>query len=530
MPVATAQCIALHGAIGHVIDVQADVSPGLVGVTVVGRPDKSLNEGRDRCRMASVNSNLKWPTTRRTTVLLSPAELAKNGTHFDLAMAVAILVAAEPEDNRDVALNGSVFLGELTLDGGLRCVPGVLPMAMAAQSAGARRVFVPEPQSDEAAMVPGLEVYGVRSLNQTIAVLRGEEIPEAPPVAAMSAQRLLSWRGQGRREELDMSDLHGVAEPRFALEVAAAGGHHLMLSGPKGAGKTSLAERMPGILPDLDRDEALELTALYSLAGALDPGDSLITRPPFSAPHHGASRTSLLGGGTGQVRPGEVSRAHSGVLLLDEFPLFPADVIEGLREPLENGDISIARGEDKVTFPARGMVVMACNPCPCGDYHADAGQNRCICSEVRRRDYRRKITGPITDRIDIMRHVSPVQPYEIHDVTATPEDSTTLRERVSRARQRQQLRYAGTTWRLNAHAPGPALQEHWPLPADAQRLVEDQLYSAQLTRRGATRVHRLSWTVADLAGREHPTLADTACALSLRMGEPLPSAALRRAG
>ena len=213
----------------------------------------------------------------------------------------------------------------------------------------------------------------MRSLAQIVAELRGDEVPEAPPVAAMSGSRLLSWRGQERMEEVDMADLLGMNDARYAVEVAAAGGHHLMLSGPKGAGKTTLAERIPGILPDLTPRESLELTAIHSLAGALEPGDDRLTRPPFFAPHHDASKASLIGGGTGRVRPGEVSRAHCGVLFLDEFPLFRSDVIEALRQPLESGEVTIARGDDSATFPARGMVVVACNPCPCGDYTDDHG-------------------------------------------------------------------------------------------------------------------------------------------------------------
>ena len=231
-----------------------------------------------------------------------------------------------------------------------------------------------------------------------------------------------------------MADLLGLQDARYAVEVAAAGGHHLMLSGPKGAGKTTLAERIPGILPDLTRHESLELMAIHSLAGAIEPGDDLITRPPFFAPHHDASKASLIGGGTGRVRPGEVSRAHCGVLFLDEFPLFRSDVIEALRQPLESGEVTIARGDDSATFPARGMVVIACNPCPCGDYSDDHGQNRCKCLEVKRRTYRSRITGPIADRIDILRHVAPIKPHDRPEPWVRPESSAEIRARVEQAR------------------------------------------------------------------------------------------------
>ncbi len=529
MPFATTHTVSLHGAMGHLIDVQTDVSPGQVGTTLVGRPDASLNEARDRCRMAIVNSGLTWPATRRITILLAPADLLKRGTHFDVAIAVSVLAAAG--DVPRSALEATAFIGELTLAGEMRSVPGVLPMVLAAAERGIRRVFVPEPQAREASMVPDMTVLGMRSLGQVVAELRGEEVPDAAPVVPMSGSQLLSWRGERRMEEVDLADLLGMADARYAVEVAAAGGHHLLLSGPKGSGKTSIAERIPGILPDLTPEESLELTAVHSLAGTLEPADGMLTRPPFSAPHHDASKASLLGGGSGQIRPGEISRAHCGVLFLDEFPLFRTDVIEALRQPLESGDVSIARQEESVTLPARGMVVLACNPCPCGDYHPDARANSCRCSEVKRRDYRLRITGPIADRIDIVRNLVPLRPHTGGDRFDVPEPSAAVRARVEQARLRQDARYRECSWRLNGQAPGPLLRERWPLADDAQRLVDDELYAGRLTRRGAARVHRLAWTVADLHRVDHPGLVEVDVALRLRAGEPLLLATLeRRAG
>lgn len=529
MAVATARTVSLHGALGHLIDVQTDVSPGQVLTTLVGRPDGSLSEAKDRCRMAIINSGLPWPSTKRITILLSPADLLKRGTHFDLAVAVSVLSAAGhvPTDS----LAGAAFIGELTLDGGLRCVPGVLPMVLAAGERGVRRVFVPEPQAQEAAMVPGVEVFGMRSLGQVVAELRAEEVPEAAPVAAMSGSRLLAWRGETRVEEVDMADLVGLADARYALEVAAAGGHHLMLTGPKGSGKTSLAERIPTVLPDLSHAEALELTAIHSLAGALEPGDGLITRPPFCAPHHDASKASIIGGGSGSVRPGEISRAHCGVLFLDEFPLFRTDVIEALRQPLESGEVTVSRRDESVTLPARGMVVLASNPCPCGDFHPDARQSHCSCSEQRRRDYRARITGPLSDRIDITRHVAAVKVHSARDPFDRPEPSSAIRARVELARLRQEARYHDCGWRLNAQVPGPVLAERWPLPESAQKIVDEALYAGRLSRRGATRVHRIALSVADLLGLETPGPVETETALRLRNGDPLLLAVLeRRAG
>lgn len=518
MAVATARTISLQGATGYLIDVQVDLSQGLVKTALVGRPDTSISEARDRCRAAVTNSGFEWPVTRRVTILLSPADLPKRGPHFDLAIAVATLAASGKVPVR--ALDGVVFVGELTLDGRLRSVPGVLPMTMAAAARGIGCVVVPEPQAEEAGMVPGVDVIAARSLAQVVAVLSGEDVPDAPPVEPLSGGPLLSWRGEERINDLDMADVLGMADARYTLEVAAAGGHHLMLSGPKGAGKTTLAERIPSLLPDLSIEESLELSAIYSLAGCL-PSGQMVTRPPFLAPHHSATRASLLGGGTGRVRPGEVSRAHTGALFLDEFPLFSADIIEALRQPLESGEITIARGEESATFPARSMFVIACNPCPCGDYHPTNRDNRCSCTEVKRREYRKKISGPIADRIDITRHVEPVRAHEVDDPLARPEPSAAIRGRVTDARDRQADRYAGTAWRLNADVPGPVLRERWPLEPDAEARLDARVYAGQLTRRGATRVHRLAWTVADLAEVPRPGLRELEIALRLRTGEPL---------
>jgi magnesium chelatase family protein len=528
MPFATTQAVSLDGATGHLIDVQADVSHGTVATVLVGRPDPALSEAKDRCRMAIINSGFDWPQTRRTTILLSPADLPKRGTHYDLAIAVAVLGALDvvPAES----LEDTVLIGELTLSGRLRSVPGVLPMVLCARERGVARVIVPEPQVNEAVMAGGVDVIGLRSLAQVVAELNGDEVPEAPPVAAMSGSRLLSWRGQQRLDEADLRDLHGMADARYAAEVCAAGGHHLLLSGPKGSGKTSLAERIPGILPDLTREEAVELTALHSLAGALEPGDGMVVRPPYAAPHHDASKAALVGGGTGHVRPGEISRAHCGVLFLDEFPLFRTDVIDALREPMENGDITIARADELAVLPARGIVVLASNPCPCGAYHPSASTSQCTCREQERKNYRARVRGPITDRIDITRHLQPLTAAD-RDPFSRPEATAEVRDRVTTARLRQEQRYAGSGWRLNAHVPGAVLRDRWPLTRAAQQQVDNQMFGGRITQRGAVRVHRLAWTVADLAGVDHPGDTEVDVALRLRSGDPLMVATLaRRAG
>jgi len=517
---ATARTVSLAGSVGHVVDVQVDVSVGLIASVMVGRPDVAITEARDRCRAAVQNSGFEWPVTRRITILLSPADLPKRGSHFDLAIAVGVLVASDSQLPRD-GLKDAVFIGELTLDGRLRSVPGVLPMVMAAQARGCTTVYVPEPQATEAAMVDGISVWGVRSLAQVMALLSGAEIPDAAPVEPLTAAPLLAWVEGAGGEQLDYADVFGMADARFGLEVAASGGHHVLLSGPKGAGKTTLAERLPTILPDLARDEALELTAVHSLAGALAPGAAMITRPPFRAPHHSASRSAVLGGGSGRVRPGEISKAHLGVLFLDEFPLFPADVIDALREPLESGLIRLSRGEEDAVFPARSIVVLACNPCPCGEFSASRPDHRCECSEVRRREYRRKLRGPVLDRVDITRHVEPLRPHEYASTFGAPESSADIAARVREARSRQRHRYADDVWRLNAHVPGPVLKERWPLQEDAGARLHSEVLAGVLTQRGGVRVHRLAWTIADLAERSRPTTADLEVALRLRSGEPL---------
>ena len=529
MQVATACSIALVGAEGHLIDVQVAVSRGTVGTSVVGRPDASLLEARDRVRMAINNSaptpQDTWPATFRVTILLAPADLPKSGTHFDLAIAVGVRAACNAVPA--AALDRTVFIGELSLSGSLRPVAGVLPMVIAASARGIRRVFVPESQAREAAMVPGMEVFGMRSLGQVVAELNGEEVPDAAPVAGPARSSLLPRRGTD--EPLDLDDLDGMEDAKHSLEVAAAGGHHLMLSGPRGAGKTSLAERLPTILPDLTTEQALEVTALHSLAGLLRDGDGLVHRPPFFAPHHEASKASVVGGGTGRVRPGGISRAHHGVLFLDEFPLFRADVVDALRQPLESGEITLARGEETATFPARSMVVLAANPCPCGNFSA-AVMSACTCLEPARKAYRRKLVGPIVDRIDIWREVEPVSAQAAHDVFAPRVGSATVRARVERAREAQARRYAGRSWSLNGAVPGPVLAREWPLVLEGQRLLDDRLRSGVLTRRGVTRVQRLAWTVADLREVDRPGPSEVGVALRLRTAEPLSTDDLRRAG
>ncbi|TCJ22583.1 YifB family Mg chelatase-like AAA ATPase [Nocardioides jejuensis] len=527
MSCATARTITLAGALGHLVDVEVDVSQGLVGTNLVGRPDAAINDARERCRTAIHNIKLTWPATRRVTILLSPADLPKRGSQFDLAIAVGILAATGQVPTR--LLEETVFLGELGLTGQLRPLPAALPMVMAAARSGVRRVVVPQPQMAEASLVPGVEVFGLRSLDQVVAWLRDQVVPDAAPVATQAGARLLRWRGDDRLAHLDLADLDGMAEERLALEVAAAGGHHLLLTGPKGAGKTSLAERLPGILPDLTVDESLEVTAIRALERTLGPDAGLVTRPPYSAPHHRASLASVIGGGSGVARPGEISKAHCGVVMLDEFPLFARDVLDALRQPLESGEVTIARGEEVATFPAQALFVLACNPCACGNFAASVAVDRCVCDARTRREYHRRLAGPAIDRIDISREVRPEAPTPRGPIDPLPEDSATVRARVAAARARQAVRFDGMPWRLNAHVPAARLRDTWPLPDSGRALIEAAVHNASLTRRGMIRVHRLAWTLADLAARPVPIDADVQVALRLRTGERLDSWMIRTA-
>lgn len=524
MAFAQVHTVALTGAVGHLIEVQADVSSGSPGITLVGRGDAMLSEGRERAHKAVQNIGASWPSSQRVTILLSPADLPKVGTHYDLAMAVAVLAATHevpPEPLRGLAL-----IGELSLDGGLRAVAGVLPMVLAAANRGVHRVIVPEPQAGEAAMVPGVEVLGLRSLGQVVAELKGDEVPPAPPVPPLSSGGFLGWRGQQRLDDMDMADLRGLEDAKFGVEVAAAGGHHVLLTGPKGCGKTSLAERVPGILPDLEREVSIELMALRSLAGRLDPAEGLLLRPPYSAPHHDASKAALVGGGSGQVTPGQISLAHGGVVFLDEFPLFHTDVIDALRDPMENGDITISRRDEQVTLPARAMVVLASNPCPCGNEGNSRGA-ACQCRPAERREYARRVRGPILDRIDITRRLQPPAPGE-GGPFAPRSSSADMRARIGAARCRQRDRYAGTEWRVNADVPGAALRERWPLEAAAESELQLMLVAGQLSNRGLVRIHRVAWSLTDLAGRDAPGLEEVRTAIALRSGASLRDSLLRR--
>ncbi|MCQ6251640.1 YifB family Mg chelatase-like AAA ATPase [Streptomyces malaysiensis] len=520
--------VALVGVEGVVVEVQADLEPGVAAFTLVGLPDKSLVESRDRVRAAVVNSGGEWPQ-RKLTVGLSPASVPKGGSGFDLAVACAVLGAAERVDPREIA--DLMMIGELGLDGRVRPVRGVLPAVLAASEAGYRQVVVPEQTAAEAALVPGVSVLGVRSLRQLIAVLTDAPVPEEeepqelgrpdPMLAGLTVPgagmgtgvAAVPGAGAGRP---DLADVAGQRAARTALEVAAAGGHHLFLSGPPGAGKTMLAERVPGLLPPLTQQEALEVTAVHSVAGVLPPGQPLVQTPPYCAPHHSATMAALVGGGNGLPRPGAVSLAHRGVLFLDEAPEFSGKALDALRQPLESGHVVVARSAGMMRMPARFLLMLAANPCPCGR-HGLLG-DVCECSPATVRRYQSRLSGPLLDRVDLRVRVEAVSRTELTGGHAGAESSESVAARVQEARERSAARLLDTPWRLNSEVPGHELRTRWQPVPGALREAERDMERGLLTARGLDRVLRVAWTVADLAGHDRPMAPDIAQALQLRTG------------
>ncbi|MGI8433506.1 MAG: YifB family Mg chelatase-like AAA ATPase [Nocardioidaceae bacterium] len=504
-------CVALDGVSGQVVTVESDIQNGVPGWSLSGLPDTCVAEARDRCRAAMVNSGESWPD-RRVTVAMYPADVRKVGSHYDLAIALSLLVAKGSVPAAGLA-SCAVF-GELALDGRLRAVPGILPAALAAVEAGMERVVVPTANVAEAQLVSGLQVMGVRSLRECIAVLSGKPPPTEPELPAHHGDMAAGPRSVARLDDADLTDVRGQTEARWCVEVAAAGGHHLFLEGPPGAGKTMLAERFGALLPDLDLEQSIEASKIHSVAGLLSRDEPRVIRPPFLAPNHTDTVASVIGGGAKFIRPGAISLAHRGVLFLDEAPEFRPTVHDALRQPLESGEISIRRAEGSARFPASFQLILAANPCPCG---FGFGKGRyCSCTPTRLRAYRARISGPVRDRIDITHTVMPLSRAEMRQVVGPEGSSAAVSARVEDARLRQRARYDGLPWRINAEVPGFEFRRRCALDLDCALPIEDAVAEGRLTQRGADRVARLAWTLADLEGSGRPVVEHTRQALRLR--------------
>ena len=498
--IAKAQSVALIGMEATVVDVEAWTGSGLPRTTMVGLPDAALAQAKERCRAAVLSAGYTWPT-QVLTINLTPASLPKTGSQYDLAVAAAVLATEKVIDR--ARLEGVTMFGELGLDGRVHPVRGVLPALLGARRIGLDKAVVPAAQLNEAHLVDGMAVRGVRHLGELIDVLNGG--PGAP-VPARAAD------GQSQ-PTADLRDVVGLSQARWALEVAAAGRHHLFFHGPPGVGKTLLASCLPTILPDLTCGEAMEVAAIHSLVDL--SVDALPVRPPYSAPHHTASLASLVGGGARVARPGAVSLAHRGVLFLDEAPEFASAALEALRTPLEAGEVILGRSQMAVRYPARFQLVLAANPCPCG--MAATPRSRCTCSPMVIRRYAGRISGPIMDRIDIQAQILPIR-RSLLSLGQEADSSLVVAERVRAARERQAHRLRDTPWTTNAELPGVYVRKQLPLP-DGIRLVEEAVAAGMLSARGLDKVVKIGWTLADLAGVDRPTGDQLVAALALRKGE-----------